>query len=133
MRSSLIAVILSLLLTIVTFAQDATPIPQDLLELSYQQCYQPCRQGFDHKVCDTLCRCSVDQFKADMDFGQYLLLLESMSRNEVSDADRDYLDGVAKQCSDALEKSGIKVIPNTPEDDGLPQPPNTNGDTGSQN
>ncbi len=104
-------------------AQDKTDIPQELLELTYQQCYQPCRGGFSHKVCDALCACSVDAFKARLDFEAYLALLQSMSEDRVSEADRIFLDNIAQQCSDALDKQGIQVGPSAREDDGLPSPP----------
>jgi len=106
--------------------QDKTAIPTELLDLSYQQCYQPCRDGFRHQVCEALCSCSVEKMRDGLDFDRYLQLLESMSKDSLSTEDRSFLDSVAGQCSQELDRRGISIeepVARPLEGEDIPPPP----------
>ena len=90
------------------FAQDQA-IPQDMLDLDYQRCMKDCEPGFGAATCKPLCQCTVDEFKKRLDFPAYLDLSAQLSRNELSDENRNMLDGIANMCASRLEKSGVKV------------------------
>lgn len=87
------------------------PIPPELRELDYQQCYRPCREGFEHLVCERLCTCSMDQMQERFDLEAYLTMRAEMSKNEVSEATREKLDSIALYCTAELDAAGIEVRP----------------------
>ncbi|WP_155860031.1 hypothetical protein [Kordiimonas gwangyangensis] len=90
------------------FAQNQ-PIPQDMLDLDYQRCMKDCEPGFGAATCKPLCECTVGEFKKRLDFPSYLELSAQLSRNELTEENRNMLDGIANMCTAKLEKSGVKV------------------------
>ncbi len=51
-----------------TFAQEQSTIPQDLLEVDRQRCMQGCVPGFGEATCKPLCDCTVKEFGKRLDF-----------------------------------------------------------------
>ncbi|WP_417451958.1 hypothetical protein [Kordiimonas sp.] len=84
-------------------------IPQELLDLDYQRCMKDCEPGFGAATCKPLCECTVREFSKRLDFSAYLDLSAELSRNELSQGNREILDGVANYCTAELEKSGVVV------------------------
>jgi len=87
----------------------STEIPQELLDLDRQRCLSECVPGFGEETCKPLCDCTVSEFKKRLDFSRYLELSAQLSRNELTPANRTFLDTVAQYCTAELDKSGIQV------------------------
>ena len=103
-----ISVLFSVLMGGAVLAQQSA-IPQDLLDLDFQRCMRSCEPAFGATTCKPLCDCTVDEFKKRLDFANYLDLSAQISRNEVSDQNRTFLDTVANYCVAELDKAGVQV------------------------
>ena len=84
-------------------------VPEDLLAVDYQRCMQGCEPDFGAKVCTMLCSCTVREFKGKLNMQAYLDLNMQLSRNEIDEKTRIFLDSVANTCAAEVEASGIDV------------------------
>jgi len=101
------------------FAQSAQ-IPQELLELDNQRCFQGCKPNASEAACKILCDCAVGEYKKRLDIDAYLKLTAQMSREEVTLENRQLLDNIAQMCVEKIREAGVDV--DKPTD---PSPENT--------
>lgn len=127
-RRSIISVLSLVFFTVPVLAQ-SQPIPEDLLALDRQRCMNGCVPGFGEKTCKTLCDCTVSEFKKKLTFESYLDMSVQLSKNELTEGVRSFLDTVANYCTAELDRQGIEVGEGTPEgeDDDASAPPPPEG------
>ena len=119
-RRSIFAALTLLLIGAPVLAQ-SQPVPDDLLALDHQRCMNGCVPGFGEKTCKTLCDCTVSEFKKKLTFESYLDMSVQLSKNELTEGVRGFLDTVANYCTAELDRQGIEV--GEGEDADTPPPP----------
>lgn len=75
------------------------PIPEERLEANLKQCLAGCRQNNEEDVCQTLCGCTIDQFRTKLSLADYLTLETEMKDGEMSPPVQKFLDETAAFCA----------------------------------
>ena len=106
----------SLLFIATPVLAQSQPIPEDLLALDHQRCMNGCVPGFGEQACKVLCDCTVSEFKKKLTFESYLDMSVQLSKNDLTEGVRAFLDTVANYCTAELDRLGIEI--GTPEGEG---------------
>lgn len=94
---------------IASFSVRADTIPEELVDLTMQQCKSGCTPSFREEACEYLCKCTAGEFVRRLDYSAYLDLSVELSKNTVSEKHRIFLDTVANYCTGELDKAGIEL------------------------
>ena len=114
---NIVMAVLSLAFFAAPVLAQSKPIPEDLLALDQQRCMNGCVPGFGEKTCKSLCDCTVNEFKKKLTFESYLDMSVQLSKNELTESVRSFLDTVANYCTAELDRKGIEVGEGTSEGD----------------
>ena len=97
-RSTLLATVFSVPIVM------AEEIPEDMLLMDYTDCMQGCLDQAGNTACEILCGCSVNRFRAELDFEAYDLMIREMLKDEVSSENREFLDETGKICVAEMDR-----------------------------
>lgn len=83
----------------------ANEIPSALLEQDYADCLKGCLENSEQAICDILCTCAMKRFRSQLDFSAYNVLRAQMARNEVTPANRSFLNETGKICEGEFKRT----------------------------
>lgn len=75
------------------------PIPEERLNANLNQCLAGCRPNNEEAVCQTLCGCTIEQFRTKLSLADYLTLESEMKAGEMSPPVQKFLDETAAFCA----------------------------------
>ena len=74
------------------------PIPEASLKANLDECLTECRANNAEQVCQTLCGCTIDRFRQNLNLADYLKLLTEMKSGELSPSVQSFLNETGRIC-----------------------------------
>ena len=96
----------------------ADEIPEGMLALDYLNCTQSCMEIDSQDICQFICGCTMKEFRTQLDYDHYISMSAQLSRNEIDQTNRAFLDQTGQICYAKLEEaiaSGEIVDPRADE------------------
>lgn len=81
----------------------AQEIPEELINLGVQECKAGCKPSFGEKICQTLCRCAMGEFKNRLKLPEYLALKSATMEQNITPDQRKIMNSIAQTCDKQVE------------------------------